>query len=97
VINVNEKGSAGWAFYHLGFFWVMFLIFLPLSFYEKSLLTTKAIAFPYNYVALAIVLINLFPVVTGNWATKIYIGTQLLGMGLVILEVTLFFKPAIIK
>jgi hypothetical protein len=97
VININDEGSPGWAFQHIGFFWIMFLIFLPLSFFEKSLFTSRGVSDPYQYIALVIVLLNLIPILSGNWITKIYIVTQCLGIALIVLETVLYFKPGALK
>ncbi|MEO7990288.1 MAG: hypothetical protein ABI663_12155 [Chryseolinea sp.] len=97
VININDEGSPGWAFQHIGFFWMMFLVFLPLSFFEKSRLTVRNVSYPYQYIALVIVLLNLIPILLVNWITKVYFVTQCLGIALVVLETVLYFKPRVLK
>ncbi len=97
VININDEGSPGWAFQHIGFFWMMFLIFLPLSFFEKSQFISRGVSYPYQYIALVIVLLNLIPISLGNSITKVYIVTQCLGIALIVLESVLYFKPRVLK
>jgi hypothetical protein len=97
LINWNYEGSPGWAFQHLTFFYILLFIFLPLSFFEKSVLLSKSVNSILVYIPLFIVLSNLIPLFLGNWSTTAFIFTQSLGIVLVIFEIILFFKPKIGK
>ena len=93
LINWNDEGSPGWAFQHLLFFYLFLFLFLPLSFLEKSILTDKSVVWFLTFIPLFVALSNLIPLYLGNASTKVFILTQILGIGLTAFELVLYFKP----
>ena len=97
LINLNDKGSPGWAFQHAVFVMIFLFIFLPLSFFEKSMLNSKSVLPIFTYIPLCMALLNWIPLFLGNWSTRAFIVTQVVSIVLAVLVIAMYFKPTLGK
>jgi hypothetical protein len=92
LINWNDNGSPGWAFQHLFFFYIILFLLLPVSFFEKAILVRKGINIWLCWIPVLIAVINLIPLYLGNWSTKAFIFTQIIGILFTVTTVILYLK-----
>lgn len=97
VINWNDDGSPGWAFQHVVFVQIFLFIFLPLSFFEKSMLNSKSVLVIFTFIPLFMALLNWIPLFLGHWSTKAFIVTQVVSIVLTVLVIMVYFKPTLGK